>query len=255
MSLTIWTPAEASSNARPLEGLCWRTVEAQHHISTTKLTDTAGEQQRLEELIDATKPPIPLECRGLDFLLFTPFRYSPYPTGSRFRRAGHTAGVFYASELAQTAIAEKAFYSLVTFADSPATPWPQNAGEYTVFAAEYKTERAIDLTEQPFARDREIWTHPTHYEPCQDLADLSREARINLIRYQSVRDSPEGRNVALLACDAFAKATEVDRQTWRLQLSAAGVRAVCEMPHMLIDFDRDAFMTDPRIASMRWERG
>jgi hypothetical protein len=52
-----------------------------------KLTDNVAEQVLLESLIESTKPTIPPECSHLDFLLFTPFRYAPYPQGSRFRRA------------------------------------------------------------------------------------------------------------------------------------------------------------------------
>ena len=68
-------------------------VEAQHRVSTLKLVDTLSEQERLEQLLDASKPPVPPECRHLDYLLATPFRYgSPYPHGSRFRRAGLSPG-------------------------------------------------------------------------------------------------------------------------------------------------------------------
>ena len=118
MSSSTWTPAALSSDARGLAGTCWRLVEAQHHVSTLKLVDSVDEQELLEELIETTKPPLPPECRGLHYLLSTPFRYgSVYPTGSRFRRAGLTEGVFYASETPQTAVAEMAFYRLLFFAE------------------------------------------------------------------------------------------------------------------------------------------
>src|SRR4051812_40425962 len=104
MSLSISTPDELSSSARRASGRSWRVVEAQHKISTVKLTDNAAEQATLESLIEETKPNIPPECRHLHFLLSTPFRYgAPYPRGSRFRKAGHTPAVFYASEYVDTA--------------------------------------------------------------------------------------------------------------------------------------------------------
>src|ERR1700730_17954571 len=85
MPSTTWTRAALSSSARPLSGICWRVVEAQHHVSTLKLVDTLDEQQQLEAHIEDTKPPVPPECRHLHYLLSTPFRYgAPYPTGSRF---------------------------------------------------------------------------------------------------------------------------------------------------------------------------
>src|SRR6476659_7785143 len=116
MSSSTWTPAALSSDARALAGLCWRLVEAQHHVSTLKLVDSVDEQELLEELIETTKPPLPPECRELHYLLSTPFRYGSFhPTGSRFRRAGMTDGVFYAAEKPHTAVAKMAFYRLLFF--------------------------------------------------------------------------------------------------------------------------------------------
>jgi RES domain len=254
MSSSIWMPAALSSRAIRLAGNCWRAVEAQHRISTMKLTDTVSEQERLEELIEEVKPAVPPECRGLDFLLSTPFRYGPYPRGSRFRRAGLTPGVFYASERPATAIAEMTFFRLTKFfAESPATPWPSNASEITVFEVEFETDRAIDLTSATFRASHASWTHVTDYDACQNLAEAARTAAIDVIRYQSVRH-PMGINFALLTCRAFAKPAEVSRQTWRIYLSASGARALCEMPNVSLDFDRNAFLPDPRIVGMRWER-
>src|SRR6266571_6247553 len=99
MPSNTWTRAALSSSARPLSGICWRVVEAQHHVSTLKLVDALDEQELLEDLIEATKQLVLPECRHLHYLLATPFRYGAvYPTGSRFRRAETTEGVFYAAE-------------------------------------------------------------------------------------------------------------------------------------------------------------
>src|SRR5258705_94017 len=101
MSSRIWTPAALSSDTRSLAGICWRLVEAQHDCSTLKLVDSVAEQSLLEDLVEASKPSVPPECRDLHYLLFTPFRYgAPYPRGTRFRRAGMTEGVFYSAETA-----------------------------------------------------------------------------------------------------------------------------------------------------------
>jgi hypothetical protein len=77
----------------PCGGDCWRLVEAQHKVSTLKLTDTLAEQALLESLLEETKPKLPEEAKGLHYLMAAPFRYgAPYPRGSRFRRAGRTPG-------------------------------------------------------------------------------------------------------------------------------------------------------------------
>src|SRR3954453_15365533 len=120
MQSATWTPAALSSERRRLSGPCWRTVEAQHRVSTMKIVDIVAEQGALETLLEQSKPPVPPECRHLHYLLATPFRYgAPYPSGSRFRRAGLTKGVFYASRTSSTAIAEMTFHRLLFFADSP----------------------------------------------------------------------------------------------------------------------------------------
>jgi hypothetical protein len=255
MSSNIWTPAALSSNARSSSGRCWRFVEAQHHVSSAKLTDTREEQDRLEDLIEESKPAIPEECRHLHYLLWTPFRYgAPYPNGSRFRRAGLTLGVFYAAEFAETAAIEMAFYRLLFFAESPATPWPTNAGDYTAFAVEYATGRAIDLAKSPFDAHRDIWVHPTQYDECQNLADAARAEAIDVTKYQSARDPERRINVAILRCRAFAKPEEVARQTWRIHFSASGARAIREFPKLVLNYDRDAFAADPRVARTKWNR-
>jgi len=255
MSSLIWTPDELSSEARRLAGVCWRVVEAQHQVSTLKLVDTIEEQALLEELIEQSKSSVPTECRHLDYLLATPFRYdTPYPRGSRFRRPGKTLGIFYASQKPETAVAEMAFYRLLFFAESPGASWSVNAGEYTAFAASYRTLRALDLTRPPLDAHRSHWADPNDYSACQDLAEVARAAGIQVIRYSSVRD-PNGRvNVALLVCTVFTSPAPTGRQTWRIRLGPSGVQAICEFPRMHMDFGRTTFNSDPRIAAMNWDR-
>ena len=255
MSSPTWTPAALSSEPRLYERRVWRLVEAQHHVSTLKLVDSLAEQVVLEDLIEKAKPTVPAECRGLHYLLSTPFRYdAPYPIGSRFRRAGRTAGVFYAAEAPETAVAEMAFHRLLFFADLPATPWPVNPSEYTAFSAAVRTERSLDLTEPPLAADAALWRDPVEYGPCQALADAAREAGAETLRYEFVRDPESRAAVAVLACAAFSKPTPLERQTWKIGLSAAGAHAICEFPPARVEFDRAAFASDPRLDQMNWSR-
>jgi hypothetical protein len=250
MSSPIWTPVALSSEARAYEGNAWRLVEAQHRVSTLKLVDDLAEQELLENLIEETKPDIPLECRHLDYLLATPFRYGPaYPHGSRFRRAGRTLGVFYAAESDETAVAELAFYRLLFFAESPGLPWPVNAAEFTAFSVALRTARSLDLIAPPLAGDRTIWTHRTDYAACQALADAARAAEIALIRYESARDPAGGANLAVLTCAAFAQPAPLERRTWRIDLGPTGARALCEHPVKRLGFPFAAFADDPRLAA------
>ncbi len=255
MSSPIWTPAALSSERTPYAGRCWRLVEAQLRVSTLKLVDSLAEQSLLESLIEVSKPAIPPECRDLHILLAAPFRYgADYPKGSRFRRAGRTPGVFYAAERLRTAVAELAFHRLLFFADSPLTPWPRGAAEYTAFGVALATRNGLDLTKPPLARDRAFWVDPIAYKPCQALAEAARAGGAELIRYEAARDAAGGVNVAVLHCAAFAAPNPLKPTTWRIRLSASGVQAICEFPATAIEFDRAAFAGDPRIAALNWER-
>lgn len=254
MSSNTWTAAALASSAVALRGRLWRVVEAQAKVSTMKLTDTLDEQAALERVIERTKPKIPAECEHLGYLLFTPFRYAPYPIDSRFRRAASREGVFYASENPDTAIAEASFHRLLFFAESPATPWPSGAAEHTVFAVEIATAKAVDLTRPPLDDDRAAWAHPTDYSACLELAGAARAAAMEAIRYESVRDPRHRANVALLTCKAFVRNDAVARQTWHLHVGRAGVRAVCEAPARSLAFSPESFAADPRLEPLNWRR-
>ncbi len=253
MSSAIWTPTALSSEARPYGGKGWRLVEAQHRVSTLRLVDTLAEQALLEAVLEETKPPMPAECTGLDYLFYTPFRYRPYPHGSRFRRAGLTPGVWYGSERVETALAEMVFYRFLFYADSPTTPFPDQAAEYTGFSARIEGA-SLDLASPPLNRDAAHWTEVTDYTACQALADAARAADIAIIRYLSVRDARRGANLAILTCSTFAKPVPIDRQTWRIRIGRFGAQALREHPDRRLEFGRDSFMADPRLAALNWDR-
>lgn len=254
MSRRIWTHDALRSEAQPYKGRAWRFVEAQHQVATLKLVDSLDEQRTLEDVLEATKPPLPEECRHLDYLLATPFRYRPYPVGSRFRRAGLTPGVWYGAEHPETAAAEMVFYRFLFYAESPQTPFPDDAAEYTAFSAKVATGVALDLTTGDLGANHDAWTQLTDYEPCQSLADGAREIEAGLIRYASVRD-PAGRaNLAVLTCRAFTAPQPLERQTWRIRIGQTGSQAVREHPKLGLEFAKDGFAPDPRLQGMIWKR-
>ncbi len=246
----MWTAPALASEVRQLAVDAWRIVESQSQIATMKLVDSLDEQAILEAELDLSKPAIPISCRSLDYLLATPFRYAPYPHGSRFRRARQRDGCFYCSERVETAIAEAAFYHLTFFLASPGTPLPRNLQERTAFRVPVRTSLALDLTVPPLARDRGVWTHPTEYVPCQDLADRAREASMEAIRYESVRDSKHGANLALLSSAALGANAPTARETWRMLLRHDRVDAMREMPRAALSFAFSVWAAaDPRVPS------
>src|ERR1700761_4633750 len=229
-------PAEPSSNTVPFTGEIWRMVESQSRSSTLSLTDTLEEQAILEQLIEEVKPEFPPDCAGLHYLLATPFRYAPYPYGSRFRRAGQREGVFYASRRIETAVAELAFYRLLFFKESPDTKVPARPVEHTAFSVRVKGS-ADDLTKPPFAAGRDRWEHLTDYADCQDLADQARSDGVEILIYRSVRDPRGGENVALLTPKAFADTVYRRQETWRLFVRPRSVQAVREFPPAALEFE------------------
>src|SRR5205823_13966305 len=107
-----------------------------------RLTDSLHEQALLEDILERSKPNLPADCVGLHYLLATPFRYAPYPQGSRFRRAGQREGAFYAAESVPTAIAETSFYRLLFFAEAPGAILPAPPVERTVVVVACASDRA-----------------------------------------------------------------------------------------------------------------
>lgn len=216
----MWTPTALESEVRPIAGEAWRVVEHQYTVSTRKLVDSKEEQLALENILEASKPSIPKAAAKLHYLLATPFRYgAPYPIGSRFRRAGITEGVFYCSEAIRTALAEQCYYRLRFFLDSPDSIMPTCETRLTVFSVIYRSETAIDLSKPKLVKDKKHWLHPSDYSATQNLADKAREAGITVIRYQSVRDTEKGYNIALLSPTTFRSKKPKKEQTWFLYIS------------------------------------
>jgi len=216
----MWTPTALASEACRCEGTAWRVVEGQHLVSTRKIVATQSDQALLEDILEGTKPPVPKEAKSLHYLLYSPFRYgAPYPAGSRFRRAGWSEGVFYASEQVRTALAEYCHCRLRFFTESPNTVLPRQQEHLTVFSVEHRSTRALDLTLPPFAAERETWAHPSDYGATQAFADAAREASIETIRYESVRDLEPGVNLALLSPSVFKLKKPKTMQTWFLYVS------------------------------------
>jgi len=218
-----------------------------------KLVDTPTEQGILEEILEDTKPPVPADCRHLHWLLFTPFRYAARH-GSRFRRPGQTEGVFYAAERIDTSVAEIAFWRLLFFMESPATPWPANPLEMTGFSVRYDTNRCLELTAPPYNDRTAAWIDPVDYGACWAVADEARRLDCGAIRSTSARDPNGGNTVSILSCAAFVDRQPVQQRTWRLRLSPSGVSALCEAPAATLHFDRGAFASDTRVARFNWDR-
>lgn len=222
----MWTPTALGSEAYPAAARGWRVVEHQYTISTRKIVDTKDEQNLLEDILEETKPNYPPEAAHLHYLLKTPFRYPPSPYGSRFRRPFDGRGVFYCAEAIRSALAEFTYWRKRFFNASPGIPLPRNHESLTVFSVQYGTDRQLDLTRPPLVRDRKYWIDADNYSATQALADAAREAGIEVIRYESVRDPKHGANLALLSPKVFTTHEPLEQQTWYLYLASSEANCV-----------------------------
>ena len=233
--MTTITPDSLHKAVRRISASPWRVVEAQHRASTMRLVDTLDEQRALEELLEASKPPLPDEAVSLHYLLATPFRYpAPPPLGSRFRGIGDP-GVWYGADVVHTALAEVAYWRLRFLAESPATP-DLPPVPHTAFRASIGGT-GIVLSQPPFERHRARWEEPHSYEAPQALARTAREAGVSLIRYRSVRDPMHRAAVAVLTPKAFRRKQPLEQHTWLIKVTRARVLAESGISGERIAFD------------------
>ncbi len=192
----------------------WRAVEAQHVVSTNVLVDTLQEQAELERLLEAAKPAVARPA-ALHWLLYTPFRYPPLPSGSRFRGPADP-GVWYGADAERTACAELGYWRWRFLVASPELE-SLTARPQSVFRARLRGV-TIDLRLPPFDAARDTWARPDDYAGCQALARQARAAGVAILRYESVRDPQHAGCGAVLKPEAFAAPAPTALQTWLLEV-------------------------------------
>jgi len=210
-------PSDLASARSPHSLKAWRAVEAQHVVSTMRLTgNDPAEQELLERIIEETKPPFPAEAADLHYLLGTPFRYPPAPCGSRFR-AWTDPGVLYAAEERRTACAEMGYWRWRFAADSSGLR-EIPASAQTLFQLGLRG-LGIDLRQPPFDSESARWTLPDDYSATQEVARAARLAEVALILYESVRDPQAGMCAAVLEPSALHPKRPLARETWYLTIT------------------------------------
>ena len=199
----------------------WRGVEDQTRTATARLTDDLAGQRRLEELLDAAKPPVPdfdgvsrVWVAGLDYLLRTPFRYPPLRHGSRFGRR-HETGIWYGAAEPRTVLYERAYYRFLDADRTAAGPSPA-APSFTMFSVRIDTDRGLDLLGRSLRSRRRRCSDPRHYAEAQVFGTAARAAGAHAIRYPSAREPgpTPGACVAVLHPRAFRPARIRTRQQW-----------------------------------------
>ena len=230
MSLAPWKSGWFD-RATPAKRMLWRAVEAQHLVATMRLVDNLAEQRLLEQILEESKPPLPVQAAGSNHLIFTPFRYVS-PQASRFR-AANDPGIWYGADEPQTVAAELAYWRWKFLNDSDGLRDAQVVTEHTFFQARF-TGMELDLTAPPWASLRPIWRAGNDYSHCQQLAQAVRALpapAIAAIRYESARRE-QGCCAAVFQIKSLRLPTTHPKQTW-----------VCKTTRHLVmlSHDRDAF--------------
>ena len=186
MSSASWDPEWVHEFSADLHMPAFRMVETQYVAATMRLVDSADEQLMLEEMLEASKPPLPPQANGLHYLLAAPFRYVPQ-TGSRFR-AVNSPGIWYGADDAYCACAEIAYWRQRFLLDSVGLMRQQLVTDLSMYEACVQG-RALDLLSHPWALAQALWMHPSDYAETQKLATLVRDSQseVTWIRYASVR--------------------------------------------------------------------
>jgi RES domain-containing protein len=246
----IWAACGAAAPLVSLAGTLLRLVESQEQVATRRLVATLEEQALLEELLEASKPPLPAAAAGvaagLHYLLATPFRYPPLRHGSRFGRPFEPS-LFYASQATPTVLAEAAYYRLVFWFGMASPPATSLATQHTLFGTAYRSDRGLRLQAPPFDAWQAALTDRADYTATQQLGAAMREAGIAAFEYRSARDPAGGINLALFTPAALAKPRPAFSQAWLGETGGEGVRFYCPEERQVVAFALGDFTVDGRL--------
>ncbi|MFP6848042.1 MAG: RES family NAD+ phosphorylase [Pseudomonas sp.] len=237
--MDIWQHCQGPAQIKPLRGRLVRLVESQAQVATLQLVDTLAEQALLEELLETSKPPLPLSAEPLHYLLKTPFRYPPLRWGSRFGSV-HEPSLFYGALRIETAMAEAAYYRFLLWDGmSVAPPSGRILSEHCTFEARYQVERGVQLQRPPFNEYQAQLCHASAYQPCQALGASMRVEGVEAFEYRSARCPLKGNNVALFIPGALAEKRPRNLLSW-----------LCETTSEYVAFKSAQVPDTPRVFSL-----
>lgn len=242
----IWAACGRLAPPRPLGGEILRLVESQEQVATNRLVATLAEQELLEEMLEASKPPLPARALRLDYLLATPFRYPPLRHGSRFG-GRHEPSLYYGARTLTTVLAESAYYRFVFWQGMSTPPPAPLRTQHTLFGARIRARHGYALHLQPFDAYRHELASRDDYAATQQLGRALREAGADAIEYVSARDADAGLNVALFSPRAFAQPRPTFKEEWLCETRAVEVSFYARRDAGLRSFPLSQFTVDSRL--------
>ena len=239
----IWLESDGKNHIKPLMAKTYRLVESQEQIATLGLVNNVYEQGVLEELIESTKNPFPIDTSSLHYLLTTPFRYPPLKYGSRFGTT-YEQGIFYGSLNIHTALSETAYYRFV-YMLGPETPYEHPiSNQYTSFSVSVRSNKSILLDQAPFSKYELILTSPSSYIPTQQLGSNMRESGVEIFQFISARDKNKGKNIALFTPRAFQSKAPAQMTTWLCQTTIDEVGFMAKEEKQRTSYSQKDFWVD-----------
>lgn len=246
MTVDIWASCRADARPRALGGEVLRLVESQEQVATSRLVGTLAEQELLETMIEASKPPLPSGAQQLHYLLSTPFRYPSLRYGSRFGGRDEPS-LFYAARGLRTVLAESAYYRFVFWQGMSRPPPAPLRTRHTLFGARLRARRAFSLQLSPFDAYRTRLASRDDYDATQRLGRALREAGADAIEYFSARDAEQGINVALFTPTAFSRPQLTFSEEWLCETRPDQVSFYARPERGLHRFPLSQFTLDGRL--------
>ncbi len=244
--MTDWRRYLAEAKPKPLAGTLRRLVESQEQVATNSLVRSLDQQAALEEMLEATKPVLRRGTEHLHYLLAAPFRYPPLPHGSRFGSRTEPS-LFYGSVNDETVLAEAAYYRCVFWSGMTTSPAEKYVTQHTLFGAEYRTPRGINLREPPFVRHQKKLTDPADYSASQQLGTALRAAGIEAFEFASARDPARGSNFALFTPSALPQPAPSAFEAWLCETSGEHVRFYARQGAGVHDFPLALFLVKGKL--------
>lgn len=235
-----WDACLAATPPCRLSGELLRLVESQEQVATNQLVSSLDRQAVLEDMLDATKPRRRPGTERLNYLLATPFRYPPLKHGSRFGTR-HAPSLFYGALKTDTVLAEAAYYRFLFWYGMVTPPAGKLDTQHTLFGAEYRTDKGLQLQAPPFATHQEILRSPSDYGACQALGTRMRAAGIEAFEYVSARAPDGGINVALYTPQALKGSKPVFQEAWLCELTGERVSFHTAHSRALLTFPIEMF--------------
>lgn len=241
-----WDACLAVARPRTISGVLLRMVESQEQVATNHLVSSLASQSVLEEMLEATKPPMQSGMGQLHYLLATPFRYPPLKWGSRFGKR-HEPSLFYGSLDTKTVLCEAAYYRFVFWHGMSTPPRRKLDTQHTMFGAAYGTDHGLRLQATPFIEHRAALTSASDYQASQELGTKMRAAGIQAFEFVSARNPEAGINVALFTPAAFTKVEPVSHTAWLCELSGERVRFLAVHGKAMHDFPIGLFLAGGKL--------